>query len=321
MKLRINPESPVPLYHQIAEAIQYRIAIGELKGGATLPPLRRAAEDWDVNLHTVGRAYRELAERGLVETRGRAGTCVVDSGGTLDRPAPSEPSVRDFIARIVTEAREEHGLLVSELAGLLWNWPGEREVSVPTAYFVECSESQCLDHAQEIESRWNVRVVPWPLTREEEPPPGPIIATYFHYHDIRQLWPSRRDDIRFVAIHPDPNLRDRILPRLDLPERRALTLCEYDEPKALNAVAELAVLLPPEKFDLSPRVVTRGDDLMSEDETGGPLIFPPRVWADLPDERRAHPDAVHLRFFIDHADLDGFGKEFGWLHRRNVSAA
>ena len=66
MKMTLDPDSAVPLYHQITEALSYRIATGRIPPGQRLPSVREAATAWDVNMHTVRRAYGELSERGLV---------------------------------------------------------------------------------------------------------------------------------------------------------------------------------------------------------------------------------------------------------------
>lgn len=65
MKMALDPDSPVPLYHQITEALSYRIATGRIPAGQRLPSVREAAKAWDVNMHTVRRAYGELSQRGL----------------------------------------------------------------------------------------------------------------------------------------------------------------------------------------------------------------------------------------------------------------
>ena len=42
IRLKLDSQSPIPLYHQIAEAIRYRVATGEIPVGAVLPPLPTA---------------------------------------------------------------------------------------------------------------------------------------------------------------------------------------------------------------------------------------------------------------------------------------
>jgi DNA-binding transcriptional regulator YhcF (GntR family) len=48
--------------------------------GTRLPTVRRLAADLGLAVNTVARAYRELEEAGLIETRGRAGTFVAAAG-------------------------------------------------------------------------------------------------------------------------------------------------------------------------------------------------------------------------------------------------
>ena len=67
MKLKVDPESPVPLYHQIAEGLRAAIEAGALAPGDALDPMRQAAETWGVNIHTVRHAYAALAREGLIE--------------------------------------------------------------------------------------------------------------------------------------------------------------------------------------------------------------------------------------------------------------
>ena len=48
--------------------------------GTRLPTIRRLAADLGLAVNTVGRAYRELEEAGLIETRGPAGSFVSAAG-------------------------------------------------------------------------------------------------------------------------------------------------------------------------------------------------------------------------------------------------
>ena len=61
---------------RIIEIFEQAIAQGELGPGAKLPPTRQLAELAGVNHLTAARAYRQLAERGLVASRVGSGTFV-----------------------------------------------------------------------------------------------------------------------------------------------------------------------------------------------------------------------------------------------------
>lgn len=78
MLLTLPPDDPRPLYQQIAAAVRRALVEGELAPGTALPAGRDLATALGVNLDTVQRAYRLLADEGLVNARVGRGTRVVD---------------------------------------------------------------------------------------------------------------------------------------------------------------------------------------------------------------------------------------------------
>jgi DNA-binding transcriptional regulator YhcF (GntR family) len=76
----IDPASPTPPYEQLRAQFAKQIQERSLAVGARLPTIRRLAADLGLAVNTVGRAYRELEEAGLIETRGRAGSFVSAAG-------------------------------------------------------------------------------------------------------------------------------------------------------------------------------------------------------------------------------------------------
>jgi len=61
---------------EIVASVRGLVTRGALPEGAVLPPVRLLAGQLRLNRNTVAAAYRQLAERGVVEGRGRAGTVV-----------------------------------------------------------------------------------------------------------------------------------------------------------------------------------------------------------------------------------------------------
>ncbi len=82
--MKIEHHGETPPYEQVRVHYAHAISNRQLPVGAKLPTVRALAKDLGLAVNTVARAYRELEEAGLVETRGRAGT-VVSANGDSNR--------------------------------------------------------------------------------------------------------------------------------------------------------------------------------------------------------------------------------------------
>ena len=80
MTVSIDVASATPPYDQVRRQLAAQIAAGTLPVGAKLPTVRGLASELGLAVNTVARAYRELEEAGLIETRGRAGSFVSSNG-------------------------------------------------------------------------------------------------------------------------------------------------------------------------------------------------------------------------------------------------
>ncbi|HEX2078156.1 MAG TPA: GntR family transcriptional regulator [Longimicrobium sp.] len=305
MHLRLDPDSPVPLYHQLAEALRYQIATGVLPPGTVLPPLRRAATEWGVNLHTVRHAYAVLAEQRLVRTQAPTGTVVL---GAAPAGAPGD-EVDAFVAGVLREAEDRYGLSAEELQRRLGR---AAQAGAATVHVVECSETQAQDLARQVEAAWRVRALPWSLERPGEPPPGPVVATYFHYNDIRTRWPERFAAVRFASIRPDPGLADQLHPFARNGHATPVLLCERDDSMARNIAADLAAVLSPDRFAVETFVSARPADALDSAGDRQPVLFAPRVWGALTPQQRADPRAFEVRYLFDPAELEAVGVGQGW---------
>jgi DNA-binding transcriptional regulator YhcF (GntR family) len=76
VNVTVDAASSTPPYEQLRAAIAAQALDGTLVAGARLPPVRALAAQLGLAANTVARAYRELEEAGVVETRGRNGTVV-----------------------------------------------------------------------------------------------------------------------------------------------------------------------------------------------------------------------------------------------------
>jgi GntR family transcriptional regulator len=308
----VDPTSPVPLFHQIAEAIREQIKSGDLANGDALAPLREAASDWGVNLHTVRHAYTALARDGLVKSQGAKGTWVTGEA-TMREPANSE-RITLFVDGIVRQARQEFGLDPQALTQAIRVRPATDQNQIPPVYVIECSAWQCRSHADEIKARFAVNAHEWSLDRRHEPPTGIIVATYFHYNDIRFRWPHRLHDVHFVTIIPDPGLVDRI------PHgNRDLRLFERDRTTAETLAADLSTLLVPAGYAIEPVVSSDMEKALRDLGEGTIALVAPRAWSSLSSETRSLPGVMEANYVIKEEDLAALAKSLGWIPVASVS--
>jgi molybdate-binding protein len=73
------------IYRQVSEQIAGQVESGLLPPGAHLPSIRDAAHVYDTTTATVGRAYRELADAGVIDVRDRARSTVAAGGPAAAR--------------------------------------------------------------------------------------------------------------------------------------------------------------------------------------------------------------------------------------------
>ncbi len=76
MKIRIDPDSTVPIYAQIVQAVKYAVATGGLSPGEQLPTVRELAAGLRINPNTVARAYDQLDQDRVISTQQGRGTFV-----------------------------------------------------------------------------------------------------------------------------------------------------------------------------------------------------------------------------------------------------
>jgi GntR family transcriptional regulator len=93
-RLRIHPNSPLPIFEQIIQQVRAGVARGRLKPGDQIPTVRELATDLLVNPNTVAKAYQIMEQNGILATRRGAGTFIAEPNCTLSN---------EERARILTE--------------------------------------------------------------------------------------------------------------------------------------------------------------------------------------------------------------------------
>lgn len=297
MDLLLDPASPDPVYHQIAESLRYRIASGLIRPGQRLPSVRDAACRWNVHFHTVRRAYRRLADQGLVDIAGARGVRVCSWAGA------QRPDLQKFIHRIRREAARRFGLSAPDLARCVLSGSSATLRPGPV-YVLECSATQCQDLADQIRAQFGVDAAPWALSGRDPLPAGELVATLFHFSDLRRRCPQRLSAIHFLSIHLDPALPARL-------ERAggSLRVCDPDPEMRRNIAADLSGLFAHARR--GPRIEL-GDGRALASKPGWLHVVSPRLWGALTDAERRRHDIVEARYVFNQRELLDLGARLGW---------
>lgn len=314
MRIRLDREGGIPLYRQIIQALRWRIGTGGLHPGQQLPPLREAAKLWGVNYHTVRRAYKALQEEGLLETRVPGGTRVARTQVGGADPARAA-TLEAYVAAAAETAAERFGATPMELAEALGRLEVEGTGVRPRVWVVECSETLAESLAGQLGVHWAVEARGWALERMGELPEGPVVATYFHYNEVRRALASRLDDVRFVAIRPLLVGLEGLLERGEAERAPGrVILCETDEAMAHNIAVDLQAALASSDLQPEVRVEVPGvaSDALEGVMSGDVVLFSPASWQQLDEAERLHPAAHELGYEIDAEDLERLGRAFGW---------
>ena len=114
----------VPIYLQMIRHVKERLAAGQIADGDELPSRRIVSATLAVNPNTVQKAYRQLEEEGLIQSRPGAGSHITAG------PAQVEEIRRELFRREVQEtvtAMKRMGLGREEAVELLRRLYDEEE--------------------------------------------------------------------------------------------------------------------------------------------------------------------------------------------------
>jgi GntR family transcriptional regulator len=75
-ELTISQTDGRPMYLQIIEQIQHKVAVGDWEPGMVLPSIRQLAADLRISVITVKRAYQDLEREGVIVTQQGRGSVV-----------------------------------------------------------------------------------------------------------------------------------------------------------------------------------------------------------------------------------------------------
>ncbi len=103
-----------PLFRQIVDGLRLKIATGELAPGTRLPSVRGLAMQLTINPNTVSRAYNQLTQEGLIESRKGVGVFVLEPRqqlNELERHRRLEEATQRFVNAVISLGFEPQEIL------------------------------------------------------------------------------------------------------------------------------------------------------------------------------------------------------------------
>ena len=124
MLIQLNFKSGKPVYLQVVDQVKSAAASGALKAGEALPSIRPLAEELRVNRNTIAKAYAELENQGVIESRHGKGCFLADNHSPLKKDIRRKMLIEEIDQAVVQAhhlqfGREDFLGLVSERIDVL----------------------------------------------------------------------------------------------------------------------------------------------------------------------------------------------------------
>ena len=155
MEFQIEKNSPVPVIKQIQEQIKLSIAMGVLKRGDVLPPIREVEKQTGVNRGQIHRAYLALHRSGLLSPApGKRIAVAISAAAPESINKKCQELTRDIIKRI-----RKIGVSPIAYARYLSRNVQEDERRYPFVAYVDLEKETALRRAEQVSRLWHASVI------------------------------------------------------------------------------------------------------------------------------------------------------------------
>jgi len=226
MSLHLEPETGIPYYVQLRDQMRDLIRTGVWQPGYRLPPERELARDLGISRNTVGTAYKELAQQGLLESRQGRGTfvCATPARPPSHHILDSTEALQGLLDAVLDQALAL-GCDLDSFVRAAAEVVERRRVHMAEIkiVFVECNREQLNFLTRELRQGAGVHVRPRLLSairhdsatfRREIKEADLVLTTFFHLAEVEQLV-GGECEVLGIALDPEIETIVRIarLPR------------------------------------------------------------------------------------------------------------
>jgi DNA-binding transcriptional regulator YhcF (GntR family) len=155
MEFQIEKNSPVPVIKQIQEQIKLSIAMGVLKRGDILPPIREVEKQTGINRGQIHRAYLALRQSGLLSAAPGKRIAVAVSAAAPDSiNKQCQELSKDIVKRV-----RRIGVSPIAFARYLSQNMQEDERRSPFIAYVDPDRETALRRAEQVSRLWHASVI------------------------------------------------------------------------------------------------------------------------------------------------------------------
>jgi DNA-binding transcriptional regulator YhcF (GntR family) len=201
MEFQIEKNSPIPVIIQIQEQIKLSIAMGVLKRGDLLPPIREVEKRTGINRGQIHRAYLALQKSGLLSPAPCKRTAVAVSAAA---PDSVNKKCQELTREIVRRIRR---IEVSPIAFVryLGRNVQEDERRSPFIAYVDPDKESALRRADQISRLWQVSVAGLSVDEFKRAPVRrnslrKVLVNHLAADSVRRALRGRRLDVIAIEI-------------------------------------------------------------------------------------------------------------------------
>jgi DNA-binding transcriptional regulator YhcF (GntR family) len=196
IEIDLNSDSVIPLYVQLKSRLEYMIGTGTIPSGTRVPSVRELATQLGVAPSTVQQAYRELQQKGLLETQRGRGTFVPQIPSSTLLNNERSALVRQRVDELIAFSQEQ-GVSPDELRSMFEDRIAVRERGLRIGFVgIRDAMEKYATLIQESLANRRVSVAPLSLERLRADPAGAsrlltgydlLVTLLFHYREVAEL--------------------------------------------------------------------------------------------------------------------------------------
>jgi DNA-binding transcriptional regulator YhcF (GntR family) len=208
-----DAHNPLPLHEQIKDRVKLGLLLGGLRPGDHLPSIRQLDDRLHIGTAVIRRAYRELAEAGILDLQHGRGVFVKNG---IHRQATETTREYDALYDAVSRQLDRANLVPACFARFLYARIGETERRGPSVAFVEDSKSIARDYVAQLSQEWQIPISAFTITElrnlhaVQRAELRRVLTDYYHVDEVREIMRKNRAQVIPVNVEFSPEMMDDI---------------------------------------------------------------------------------------------------------------